>query len=173
MDGVDLAITIRDMEPEDAPVISDAFTAIGWDKPVVQYERYYVETGRGERDVLVAWVGDSFAGYGTVVWESNYAPFRDAGIPEIVDLNVLPAFRRRGVASRLVDEAESRIARRSRVAGIAVGMYPDYGPAQRMYVVRGYVPDGRGLCCDGEPVSPLATVTNDDSLNLYLTRTLR
>ena len=33
-------ITIRDMRPEDAQVISAAFQAIGWDKPVEQYVRY-------------------------------------------------------------------------------------------------------------------------------------
>ena len=71
-----------------------------------------------------------------------------------------------------MDEAEARVALRSHVVGIGVGMYPDYGPAQRMYVKRGYVPDGRGLCYDGTPVAPMAQVRNDDSLNLLFTKRL-
>jgi hypothetical protein len=58
------------------------------------------------------------------------------------------------------------------IAGIGVGMYPDYGPAQRMYVRRGYVPDGHGLAYDGRILPPMETTVNDDSLNLHFTRTL-
>lgn len=176
------------MAADDPPVLEAAFAAIGWNKPASQYRRYLSDAARGARLALVAEVRDerpppasgsgsdaprTFAGYVTVVWESHYEPFREQGIPEIVDLNVLPAFRRRGVGSRLLDAAEQAIAERSAVAGIGVGLYPDYGPAQRMYVVRGYVPDARGVCYDGVPVEPLAQTVNDDSLNLYFTRRLR
>lgn len=44
-----------------------------------------------------------------------------------------------------MDEAEKRIFERSEVAGIGFGISADYGAAQRMFVKRGYVPDGRGL----------------------------
>jgi hypothetical protein len=37
-----------------------------------------------------------FAGYACILWRSGYEPFRQAGIPEIADFNVLPAHRRRG-----------------------------------------------------------------------------
>jgi hypothetical protein len=37
------------------------------------------------------------------------------------------------------------VAERSDVVGLGVGLYPDYGTAQRMYVRRGYLPDGRGV----------------------------
>lgn len=169
---------IRAMHAGDPTVLEAAFAAIGWHKPAFQYERYLAEAARGERLPLVAEVRAAsdawaFAGYVTVVWQSAYEPFRSQSIPEIVDLNVLPEYRRRGVGSRLLDAAEEAIGERSPIAGIGVGLYPDYGPAQRMYVLRGYVPDARGVCYDGVPVEPFAPTVNDDSLNLHFTRRLR
>ena len=145
-------------------------TGSGGGKPESLYERYLREQEAGERVVLVA---DTFAGYGTIRWESTYEPFRKEGIPEVMDLNVLPEYRRRGVASALMDEAERRVAAVSPVIGIGVGMYADYGPAQRMYVTRGYVPDARGLTLDRRPLAGLETVVVDDELGRFLTRHLR
>jgi hypothetical protein len=69
-----------------------------------------------------------------------------------------------------MDEAEQTVARRSRVVGIGVGMYPDYGTAQRMYVRRGYIPDGRGLFWRDHTVRPMESVIVDDDLALYFTK---
>ena len=166
-------LAIRPLREDDIPAIVAACAALGWHKPATQYERYLAEQGRGERVVLVALVAGTFAGYLTIVWQSGYDPFRAAGVPEIVDFNVLPRLRRRGIGTSLLDEAERRIAERSAVAGIGVGMYADYGAAQRLYPKRGYLPDGRGLVSHGRPVSPGETVTVDDALALYFTKTLR
>ncbi len=65
-------------------------------------------------------------------------------IPEIQDLNVLPPFRRKGIATMLLDRAEAEVACRSDVVGIGVGLHPGYNDAQRLYVKRGYIPDGLG-----------------------------
>jgi len=46
---------------------------------------------------------------------------------------------------QLMDEAECEIVKVSLVAGIRVGMDPDYGAAQRLYIFRGYVPNSRRL----------------------------
>ena len=166
-------LIIRLLEAHDIPVITAAFAAIGWDKPASQYERYLSEQRRGGRVVLVAFLSDTFAGYVTIVWQSGYPPFREANIPEIVDFNVVPRLRRRGIGSQLMDEAERRIAERSAVAGIGVGLDPDYGAAQRLYVKRGYVPDGRGLTSHGRPVSWGETVRVDDGLALCFVKSLR
>lgn len=163
---------IRDLVHEDALPLSEAFARIGWNKPVEQFERYAAECETGERRALLALVDGEVAGYLTVKWESSYLHFRERNIPEIVDLNVLPRFRRRRIASTLMDEAESTIAKRSRVAGIGVGLYADYGAAQRMYVVRGYIPDGHGVFHDGTPVTPGGTTRVDDDLVLYFTKHL-
>jgi len=165
-----MSITIRLLEKEDIGVIVSSFIKIGWNRTASEYERYLAEQDRGERVVLVAHYNDDFAGYVTIMWMSQYPPFAEEKIPEINDLNVLPVFRRHGVASSLVDEAERQIFEKSPVAGIGVGMYADYGAAQRMYVLRGYVPDTRGLSYKGQQVRPGQEVPVDDELILYLTK---
>ena len=161
---------IRPLRDDDPEVIAAAMAAIGWNKPLEQYERYLAQQAAGERDVLVATVDDEYAGYVTVRWESPYEPFD--GIPEIQDFNVLPKFRRRGIGSGLMDAAEALVGQRSPVVGIGVGLYPDYGTAQRMYVRRGYIPDGRGLIYDGRQVPPMEMIRNDDSATLMFTKSL-
>ena len=142
-------LTIRLLQSSDIQPIATAFAELGWDKPASQYEQYLSEQESGQRVVLVAHSGVQnlqtldFAGYVTICWQSHYPPFREANIPEIVDFNVLPRFRRQGIGAALMDEAENRIARVSPVVGLGVGMTADYGSAQRMYVRRGYIPDGR------------------------------
>jgi len=165
-------LVIRPLVDGDPPVISAAFTAMGWTKPEPQYRRYLAEQSTGKRDVLVALHGGTFAGYLTIAWAPVYEPFRTAGIPEIQDLNVLAHLRRRGIASALLDEAEARIAERSRMAGIGVGLHPGYNAAQPLYVRRGYVPDGHGVAHAGRYVKEGDLVPFDDDLVLFLTKAL-
>jgi ribosomal protein S18 acetylase RimI-like enzyme len=160
------------MTAEDIEPVVHAFHAQGWNKPQQQYLRYLEESSRATRTVLLAEYAGEFAGYVTVVWESNYAPFRNAHIPEIVDFNVLIKYRRRGVGTALMDEAERQIAARSPVAGIGVGLTADYGAAQVLYSKRGYVPDGRGAIQRGQAIRYGEQIVVDDDLVIYLTRCL-
>ena len=166
-------VMIRPMEQEDINEISHAFRRLGWNKPYAQYEWYLMEQAALLRDVYVAFIDGQFAGYVTICWTSQYRPFQQAHIPEIVDFNVLPEFRRRGIGTQLMDKVEAEIAKISSVAGIAVGLTPDYGAAQRLYIERGYVPDGRGLHYkDHHPVYGEQVIVNDE-LALYLTKVLK
>lgn len=169
-----MSLSIRKLEPDDCQVIAESFERIGWSshKPLSQYERYLNEQDAGERDVLVGFEDSDFAGYLTIVWLPEYEPFRVKGIPEVQDFNVLPEFRRRKIGTALMDQAEEEIAKRFNSVGIGVGMYPDYGNAQRLYVKRGYVPDGRGLTYGGKVLAPMETVVNDDDLVLYFEKQL-
>ncbi|GAB3825350.1 GNAT family N-acetyltransferase [Kribbella italica] len=106
----------------------------------------------------------------TVNWSSAYEPFD--GMPEIQDFIVLPAYRRRGIGGSLMDAAEALVAERSDVVGLGVGLYPDYGTAQRMYVRRGYLPDGRGVIYDHRQVPPGELVRLDDDAVLMFTKSL-
>ncbi|MGC4045412.1 MAG: GNAT family N-acetyltransferase [Armatimonas sp.] len=167
-----MPLEIRALLPTDPPLFESAFTAQGWNKPALQYEHYLELQANGSRDVLVATVAGDFAGYLTIEWVAGYAPFKEARIPEIVDFNVLLKHQRQGIGSALMEEAERRISERSPVAGIGVGLTPDYGPAQILYVKRGYIPDGRGLDYDGQILNWGAQTVVDDSLVLHLTKRL-
>jgi ribosomal protein S18 acetylase RimI-like enzyme len=163
-------ISIRELRPDDSQVIADAFTVQGWNKPVSKYEKYWREQTEGKRTVLVAGYEGAFAGFLTVVWESDYPPFREAHIPEIVDFNVLIKFRRRGIGTALMDTVENLIANQSDTAGIGVGLMSDYGNAQIMYVKRGYIPDGRGINANGQWLKYGDQLTIDDDVALYWTK---
>lgn len=162
-----MTISIKLLDAGEIGSLAAAFTGGPWDTPVAHFEEFLAEQEVGKRVVLVAYYKKEIAGYVTIKWQSDYPPFAERGIPEINDLRVLPVFRRRGIASTLVDEAERRTFERSPRVGIGVGMYADYGPAQRMYIRRGYVPDGRGLCHRNEFVVPGERVPVDDDLVLY------
>ena len=167
-----VGLAIRNLSAEDSAILSAAFSAMGWSKPISLFETYLEECRRGQRLALVAELPGGIAGYGTVLWHSPYIHFQERQIPEIKDLNVLPAFRRRGIGTALMNALESAIAERSPVAGIGVGLYRDYGPAQRMYILSGYVPDGRGAFHHDQPLQPGETVPVDDGLVLYMTKQL-
>jgi len=166
-------LKIREMTNSDPPIIAEAFRAQGWNKTQKQYEKYYREQMEGRRTVLVAELNGEFVGYLTIIWESGYHPFRDAGIPEVVDFNVLAARQRKGVGTALMDKAEGRISEKSRIAGIGVGMDSDFGAAQVMYARRGYIPDGRGIQYDGKQLKFGDRTTVDYSLCMYFTKKLK
>jgi GNAT superfamily N-acetyltransferase len=168
-----MTIVVRLILPSDPTLLSAAFTAQGWNKPVEQYERYWHESEQGSRVVLVMEWDGVFAGYVTILWQSDYEGFKSQSIPEIVDFNVLRAFQRQGVGTVLMDEAERRIGERSPIAGLGVGLTPDYGPAQVLYVKRGYVPDGTGIYHNGQLLKHGGLATVDDDLVMYLTKQLR
>ncbi len=126
--------------------------------------------GRGT--TLLAVTPDEMAGYVTIRWHSENPLFAKENIPLIHDLLVFPEYQRRGIATRLMDEAEKLIATRAQKAGITVGLFDAYGPAQRLYARRGYIPDGRGACQAHRPLREGDVVTIDHDLIIWLTKDL-
>lgn len=165
-------ITIRKLVEKDCSIISAAFAEQGWDKPPQKYQTYFNEQQNGQRTVLIAEFNRKFAGYLTICWKSDYPPFRARKIPEIVDLNVLKKFQKRGTGTLLMDRAEGLAAEKSKVIGIGVGLFSDYGKAQRLYVKRGYVPDGLGIWQNGKFLKYGDEIRVDDGLILYFTKNL-
>jgi GNAT superfamily N-acetyltransferase len=165
-------IQIRLLEKGDPPSIAAAFRVMGWNKSESQYWHYLHEQARGTRICFVAVVDGQFAGYVTLNWQPAYAGFADLKIPEIQDLNVLTTYRRKGIASRLLDRAEGEAGRCSVVVGIGVGLHPGYNAAQRLYRKRGYIPDARGITYRNHFVEEGTSVVVDDDLLMHLTKQL-
>lgn len=134
---------------------------------------YLADHAEPEGASLVAAHGHDVIGYVAMVWESNYAGFRSRGIPLVHQIAVAGPYRRRGVATLLMDAAE-QLARDRGIAtlGITVGLFDEYGPAHRLYAQRGYIPDGRGACEGQQPLRRGMHVTVDDDLIIWLTKDL-
>jgi ribosomal protein S18 acetylase RimI-like enzyme len=160
-------LNFRTLTQDDIPVIVFAFAEIGWNKPESLYHKYFEEQESNQRCVWVAFKEGTFAGYVTLKWYSEYVPFQKQNIPEISDLNVLPQFRQQGIASMLLDLAETEAHKKSVLVGIGVGLSADYGNAQKLYIKRGYVPDGKGITSHYKPVSYGSSVVLGDDLILW------
>lgn len=168
-----MTVTIRQATKQDEDWMQAGFDQfMGWTKPAGYFAHACALHEAGAITLFAAADGDAYVGHVKVAWEAGYPYFRENNIPDIQDLNVRPDYRRQGVASRLIDAAEAVIRERSPIAGIGFGLYADYGSAQRLYIKRGYVPDGRGVMYDDQPVPPGEARPVDDDLVLYLTRRL-
>jgi GNAT superfamily N-acetyltransferase len=121
-------VQIRLLAGSDPPSIAAAFTNMGRNKPETRYRRYLHEQVVGTRTCFVGIIDGQFVGYVTVNWRPTYPGFADLNIPEIQDLNVLTKYRRKGIASRLLDRAETEVARRSGVIGIGSDGIPGTTP---------------------------------------------
>lgn len=170
-------ISSRKLDRVDIPGIINSFRRVDWPKPASLFESYFSEQRNEKRLVWLAFYHEQFAGYVTLKWQSLYKPFTENNIPEIMDLNVLPQYRKCGVGSYLLHIAEQEAAKRSSVVGIGVGLYAGidggYGNAQRLYVKLGYIPDGRGVTYHYEPVKPGSSHMVNDDLVLWFTKKLR
>ena len=147
---------------------------IGWVSDGAAEARAYLAGHAEPAGVgLIAVHGDDVVGYVAILWESNFDGFRDRGIPLVHQLAVAGPFRRQGVATLLMDAAEQLACERGATTlGITVGLFDEYGPAQRLYGQRGYVPDGRGACRAQRPLGKGMQVTMDDDLIMWLTKDL-
>jgi len=138
-----MSFVIRQMNERDIDGIMQNFSRMN--KQRAQYERFWQEHQAGLRVTFVAIAMDQVVGYANLVWQSDYAPFQVAGIPEINNMHVLDEFHRQGIGSALVQAAEHvAVAQGKPVIGIGVGLTSNYSAAQRLYPKLGYLPDNRG-----------------------------
>ena len=170
----DKDLVIRDMEAADAQAFYDAYTAQGWHPDVAYYHMRMKEHAEGKCFALTAVYQGQPAGALYVYLTAQEGPFKGKGWPEIVDFSVLQKYQRRGIGARLMDAAERIAGQYADTVCLGVGLCREYGSAQRMYVRRGYIPDGSGVWYQNQPCIQYETVcTIDDDLCLYLYKTLR
>ncbi|MBD5392768.1 MAG: GNAT family N-acetyltransferase [Lachnospiraceae bacterium] len=166
-------IVIRDMQLSDAQMITDGEIAQGWDASVEKYEMRLKHQAEGKSISLVAEYEGNIAGYINIYPDSEWGAFANQGYPEIVDFGVLMKYRNNGIGSKLMDIAEQIAAQYSDVVYLGVGLHNGYGSAQRMYVKRGYIPDGTGVWYCDKVCEQYANCCNDDDLVLYFSKKLR
>ena len=161
--------SIRKMQESDIKNLSRGFISQGWPSREEILTRYFKEQESGEREVLVAEVEGAVAGYITILPSAKHGPFAEV-YPELSDFNVFEPFRNQGIGNQLLEEAEKRVKFVSSKVTIGVGLHSGYGPAQRLYIRRGYIPDGTGVWYRNQPLEMNATSQNNDDLVLYLVK---
>lgn len=148
-----MSVSIRTVTREDIPALYRIAEDMEAKHEKNYFERCLSEHQENKRVLFVAELNGRLVGYGQLIWTPNYATYRRLGIPEIQDLNVIPEARGQGIGGIIIDACEQEARRCGRTEmGISVGLNQSYGPAQRLYVKKGYVPDGAGVCFDDVPV---------------------
>ena len=168
----DGTLKIRSMVPEDARILYDTYLSYGWHTQLKIYEDYYKEQEEVERLVFIAEYEGAVKGQCTLVLHPSEGPWGGMNYPEIVDLTVFFDIHGKGIGSKLLDVAESEASRISDMVFLAVGLHSGYGPAQRIYVKRGYIPDGSGVWYKNKVLDQYAPCVNDDDLLLFLSKKL-
>ena len=161
--------SIRKMQESDIQDLSRRFISQGWPGREEILARYFLEQECGEREVLVAEVEGALAGYITILPCAKQGPFAEI-YPELSDFNVFEPFQNQGIGNLLLEEAEKRVKLISDKVTLGVGLHSGYGPAQRLYIKRGYIPDGTGVWYRNQPLEMNATSQNNDDLVLYLSK---
>jgi len=170
----DNILTIRNMEEADARIFTDEETAQGWHADISKYLGRLRDQAEGKCVSLTAVYEGHPAGYVSVYITGLGGAFGGKGLPEIVDFGVLEKYRRRGIGSRLMDAAEQIAGQYADTVWLGVGLHNGYGNAQRMYVKRGFVPDGTGVWYQGKPCEQYETeIANDDDLQLFFSKRLK
>ncbi len=169
----DSLLTIRSMVESDIQSITQAELAQGWHAEAAKQEMRYRDQQEGRSFALIAVYEGEAAGYVNLYRKGIDGPEQFAGYPEIVDFGVLIKLRRKGIGSKLMDIAESLAAELSDTVFLGVGVHSGYGSAQRMYVKRGYLPDGSGAWYQNQVLGEYEPCCNDDDLVLYLSKKLR
>ena len=160
------------MKPEDCQIFYDTYLSYDWHPNMETYETYYKEQEEGKRKVFIAEYEGNVVGLCTLVLNPTEGPWVGMGYPEIVDLCVFFHLHKKGIGSKLLDVAEAEATKHSCTVFLAVGLHSGYGPAQRIYVKRGYLPDGSGVWYQGKQLEQYAPCINDDDLLLFMSKTL-
>jgi GNAT superfamily N-acetyltransferase len=155
------------------PWVKTGYEKMGWAKDDSYFETCYQQQEAGAIVVVVSHDDRSYFGHLELVWKPDYVHFRENDIPEIQDLNVTPDMRRQGIATHLIAKAEHLASATCKAIGISVGLHYWYGPAQRLYAKRGYVPDGQGLHYKNVRIEEGESVVADDDLVLRLVKEVK
>lgn len=168
-------LLIRPMNESDVAKMGRQFT-FPWSNPektAQTWKNYYEEQQQGLRSVILLEMGE-ILGYGSLLRESRYPFFLNLAIPEVHDLWIDQKYRRQGFGKTLIKAIEQRAKEENYLQiGLGVGLYKDYGQAQRLYISLGYIPVGEGITYKSQTAIAGESYLLDDDLLLWLIKTLR
>lgn len=157
----------------DPQIIYNEEIAQGHHRTIESFSNRLKDQQEGKAIPIVAEYKGDMAGYSNVYINSPWGAFANKGYCEIIDFGVFGKFRGQGIGSKLMDIAEQIASNYSDVVYLGVGLHSGYGSAQRMYVKRGYIPDGSGVWYGTSVCIPYETYCNDDDLNLFFSKKLK
>jgi GNAT superfamily N-acetyltransferase len=165
---------IRPLQEEDIALLGDLY--FPWsnrEQTVEKWTGYLNEQQKGARMACIVEQQGKIVGYGNLLPSSEYIHFKQNTIPEINDIWVYEENRKKGVATALITHLE-QLAKQNgyTTIGIGVGLYRDYGAAQRLYFRLGYQPDSEGITYKYAAVIAGEKYPIDDDLILWLTKCL-
>ncbi len=165
-------IVVRDMIELDPQRIYEAELEQGWHPSLEAYQKRYDDLNDEIMVALVAEFKGNVAGHINLIWNPIDGAFAEMEIPEVNDFGVFEKYRRQGIGNVMMDVVESLARRKSEKICLAVGVAQAYGSAQRMYVKRGYIPDGTGVWYQNKICPQYTPCNNDDDLLLFFLKEL-
>lgn len=167
-------LLIRNMNDTDPQIIYIEEKKQGWQGATTdKYMKRLSDQAAGKSIALIAEYKGNVAGYINIYDISSDENSSQKCYCHIIDLGVLEKYRKHGIGSKLMDIAEEIASEFSDTVYLEVGLHSGYGSAQRMYVKRGYIPDGNGVWYGHDICKPNENYCNDDDLNLHLSKKLK
>lgn len=123
--GIFIRVIQADDVIEIVKVLKEAHM-IGREEQYTNYFNLCVEqTKNNERITWIAFAKNKVIGYVNIIFKSVYPFFVEKDIPEINDLYVIPAYRKKGIGKLLLDQCEKFAAYTYSYIGLGVGLYKD------------------------------------------------
>jgi GNAT superfamily N-acetyltransferase len=168
-------LNIRGLHEADIPKIAQTF-CFPWttlQESTEKWSRYFTEQQAKDRTAIIMEKEGRIIGYASLLRNSAYPFFKNESIPEINDVWIAEDKRRQGFGTMLLNHLEAMAIKEGyKKIGLGVGLYPDYGQAQKLYFSLGYEPDGKGITYKGAYVTPGVAYPVDDDLLLWLIKAL-
>lgn len=164
-------INIRIMNYDDIPFICRA-EGDESQANIAYLNRQLDNQEKNECSALLALYNGAVAGYVFLYYQCRWGGLAGCNIPGIVGLIVFEEYRRKKIATILLDVAEDIARQHHNKIYLDVCLNSNYGPAQRFYIKRGYIPDGKGVYYEEKVCETDTVCRNNDELTLCLVKEL-
>lgn len=164
-------VVICEMSYDDIPFICKADHDES-EKNIAYLKNQLNNQDNQECSALIALYQGKVAGYVFLYYKCRWGGLANCKIPGVVDLIVFEEYRKKGIATNLMNVAEDIAKRHGDKVYLDVCLCSEYGPAQRLYIKRGYLPDGKGVYYEEKVLEADAICKNNDELTLCLVKEL-